>query len=276
VEEYKKNHPIISVGMPVFNGEKSISAAVNSILRQTHTDFELIISDNASNDNTEKICRELADSDIRITYIRQAINIGPTKNFEFVLKQANGKFFMWAASDDTRDAFFLELALKVIEQDPKVGLVFSDLRTVDLISGESQRTEIGFSVSEKKINRYIYRIKNERPALIYGLQRIDLLKKVKIVNFDYFDVYLSHFYELESKIKIIPIELYFSGTYGKRIPYSMTGKLIQIKGFLYAELALLNKFFNPFLAFLIWVGVVFIYTKRKNVINKVIAQHTHE
>jgi glycosyltransferase involved in cell wall biosynthesis len=94
--------------MPVFNGEKTVVRAIDSLLVQTFTDFELIISDNASSDGTEKICREYAKKDKRIKYFRQLINIGATLNFQFVLKQSVGKYFFWAACDDIHSDDFIE------------------------------------------------------------------------------------------------------------------------------------------------------------------------
>jgi glycosyltransferase involved in cell wall biosynthesis len=96
--EKTNNHvPAISIGMPVYNGEKYIREALDSLLAQTFTDFELIISDNASTDSTSNICKEYAIRDSRIRYIRQHKNIGAIANFKFLLEQASGDFFMWAA-----------------------------------------------------------------------------------------------------------------------------------------------------------------------------------
>src|SRR4030066_62015 len=91
------NHiPTVSIGMPVYNGEPYIRAALESLLAQTFTDFELIISDNASTDATESICREYAARDSRIDYVRHEKNQGASANFQFVLDQARGEFFIWA------------------------------------------------------------------------------------------------------------------------------------------------------------------------------------
>ena len=98
--------PRVSIGMPVFNGDKFIREALDSLLAQTFTDFELIISDNASTDRTEAICREYAERDKRIRYVRQAENLGPAANFRFVLDEAVGEYFMWAAADDLNGFIF--------------------------------------------------------------------------------------------------------------------------------------------------------------------------
>lgn len=101
--------PKVSIGMPVYNGDAFIREALDSLLAQTFTDFELIISDNASTDDTQLICQEYAANDCRIRYVRQSRNIGAAANFQFVLKQAVGKLFMWAAADDSWDPRFISL-----------------------------------------------------------------------------------------------------------------------------------------------------------------------
>ena len=75
----------VSIGLPVYNGERFLKVKLDSILQQTHTNFELIISDNASTDKTENICIEYKNKDNRIKYFRQEKNFGVTLNFEFVL-----------------------------------------------------------------------------------------------------------------------------------------------------------------------------------------------
>lgn len=95
--------------MPVYNGEKTIREALDSLLIQTFTDFELIISDNASTDGTEAICREYVKKDPRIRYVRQPENRGGAANFWFLLEETQGEYFMWAACDDIRSQDFLEI-----------------------------------------------------------------------------------------------------------------------------------------------------------------------
>ncbi|MES2025549.1 MAG: glycosyltransferase family 2 protein [Pseudomonadota bacterium] len=109
--------PVISIGMPVYNGEKTLRAALDSILGQTFSNFELIISDNASSDGTEEICREYIVSDSRIRYIRQAQNIGAPKNFRFVLDAARCDYFMWATADDVKSPNFLECNYSFLENN---------------------------------------------------------------------------------------------------------------------------------------------------------------
>lgn len=110
--------PVISIGMPVYNGEKDLHRVFDSLSQQTYKDIELIVSDNASTDATEQICREYASRDNRIRYIRQPENLGAVGNFRYVLNEACGEYFMWAASDDVRSPDFLELNHSFLEKNP--------------------------------------------------------------------------------------------------------------------------------------------------------------
>ena len=92
--------PRLTVGLPVYNGEKYLAESLDALLGQSYGDFELIISDNASTDATEAICREYAAKDPRITYLRQPANIGATPNHNFVFEQSHTELFKWASYDD--------------------------------------------------------------------------------------------------------------------------------------------------------------------------------
>ena len=93
------NNPELTIGIPVFNGEEFLNKKITSILQLGYENFELIISDNSSTDNTKEICNSFL-KDKRIRYFYHKKNMGPVKNFEFILKKATGKYFMWSAVDD--------------------------------------------------------------------------------------------------------------------------------------------------------------------------------
>ena len=94
------DRPRVSIGLPVYNGENFLEFALDSILGQTFQDFELIISDNASTDATESICRRYAAKDSRIRYYRNPNNQGAAQNYNRVFALARGEYFKWAAHDD--------------------------------------------------------------------------------------------------------------------------------------------------------------------------------
>ena len=115
----------IAVGLPVYNGEKFIAQALDSLLGQTTADISIIVSDNASTDRTGLIVSGYALRDPRITYIRQERNIGAQNNFKFVFRAAKSEYFMWAAADDVRSAEFIERNLAFLRTHPDfVGSTF--------------------------------------------------------------------------------------------------------------------------------------------------------
>jgi glycosyltransferase involved in cell wall biosynthesis len=91
--------PLVSIGLPVYNGEKSLRQAVDSVLNQDFGDFELIVSDNASADGTEALCREYEKRDQRVRYTRTETNIGASPNHDRAFKLSRGKYFAWMAHD---------------------------------------------------------------------------------------------------------------------------------------------------------------------------------
>lgn len=113
---------LLSIGLPVYNGEKYLQRALNSILAQDYDDIEFVISDNASSDATPDICREFAARDHRVRWERQTENKGACWNFNRVFQRAHGEFFMWAAHDDIWAASFASECIAVLEADPTVAI----------------------------------------------------------------------------------------------------------------------------------------------------------
>jgi len=113
-----KIQPKISIGIPVYNGEKFIRKCLNSLLNQTFTDFEIILSDNASTDSTTSICQEYANKDQRILFIKQKSTGNAHWNYNFVLQQAQSEYFMWASADDIWHPEFIEKNLMFLEKHP--------------------------------------------------------------------------------------------------------------------------------------------------------------
>src|SRR4030065_2003444 len=99
----KIRRPRVSIGLPVYNGERYISETLDSLLSQTYKDFELIISDNASIDRTEHICLSYAEKDERIRFSRNPVNVGSAKNYRMSFELSHGEYFRWANYDDIFD-----------------------------------------------------------------------------------------------------------------------------------------------------------------------------
>lgn len=133
------NPPRLSIGLPVYNGERFLRFTLDSLLQQTYRDFELIISDNASTDSTMQICMSYAARDPRIRYTRNKENIGAAANFNRLFELAHGKYFKWAASDDILSPTFLENCIDVLDKDPSIVLCYSRVDRINS-SGEVDGT----------------------------------------------------------------------------------------------------------------------------------------
>jgi len=125
------NKPFLSIGLPVYNGDNYLEQALDSLVNQTFSDFELIISDNGSTDRTEEICRTYAARDERIRYYRNEENLGATKNFNRTFELSSGKYFKWAAHDDVLVPEFLERCIEVLERDDSVVLCHCKTNIID-------------------------------------------------------------------------------------------------------------------------------------------------
>lgn len=112
--------PLVTVGMPVYNAEAFMEETLGSLLSQTFKDIEIVISDNASTDSTEEICRRVAAEDDRVRYLRNETNLGIVPNFNRVFELSNSKYFRWCAFDDPIAPEYIEGCLQVLEPDPSV------------------------------------------------------------------------------------------------------------------------------------------------------------
>src|SRR5215471_14790269 len=122
--------PLVSVGLFVYNGERFLEETLLSILKQTFTDFELIVSDNASTDRTSEIAKAYAERDDRIRYYRSEKNMGAGWNVRRVYELATGKYFKQAAVDDLLAPDFLRQCIEVLESDPTYVLAHSKIKVI--------------------------------------------------------------------------------------------------------------------------------------------------
>jgi glycosyltransferase involved in cell wall biosynthesis len=128
-------HPLVSIGVPVFNGERFLPAALDSLLGQSLPAFELIISDNASTDATGAICEDYVRRDRRVRYIRQPTNIGAPRNWNVLVHESRGTFFKWASANDYCAPTMLERCVKVLQEDPTTVLCYG---LTQLMDGDEQ------------------------------------------------------------------------------------------------------------------------------------------
>ena len=171
--------PLVTIGMPVYNGEEYLEEALNSILAQTFADFELIISDNASTDRTEDLCRAYAERDARIQYVRNPVNLGAARNYNHLVDLARGKYFKWASYDDLIEPDYLERCVAVLEADPDVVLCYTRNMMIDAQGQVTQRYEDRFHlVADRPSVRFRGFFK--APGMcnpIFGLMRLETLRR---------------------------------------------------------------------------------------------------
>jgi glycosyltransferase involved in cell wall biosynthesis len=170
------NKPLVSIGMPVYNGERFIQQAVDSLLAQDYKYFELIISDNASADRTADICKSYAAKDARVRYYHNEENSGPVANFNRVLECAGGEYFMWAACDDLWEPTYISTLLQSLMMTRSGVLAFPAFDNVDEHSQQIRTYPRLFELPSEDILRRLqnYITQKEwlgKANLIYGLMR---------------------------------------------------------------------------------------------------------
>ncbi|MGB7601107.1 MAG: glycosyltransferase family 2 protein [Candidatus Sulfotelmatobacter sp.] len=127
----KTESPLVSIGLPVYNGENYVAEAIQCVRNQTFCNWELIICDNSSTDGTVALCRHLADQDSRIRVYQNPRNMGVSFNYNEVFRRSQGKFFKWAAHDDLFAPRFIERCVAELDEDQRVVLVFPKLSYID-------------------------------------------------------------------------------------------------------------------------------------------------
>ena len=178
-----RSKPRVSIGLPVRNGARYLGEAVDSLLRQSYTDFELIISDNASTDQTEEICRDYAAKDPRVRYYRSTQDVGLANNYNYLFMRARGEYFKWAAADDVHEPDYVARCLDVLEHDPAVVLAYAKARFIDENGGPIDRTDPGFDLrSDIALERFRYVIyATSWVNAIFGLIRTKSLANTRLL-----------------------------------------------------------------------------------------------
>lgn len=169
--------PPVSIGMPVYNGERYLEQTLQSVLGQTFTDFVLYITDNASTDRTEAICREYAARDPRIVYRRNPVNVGAAGNYELCFQAAKSPYFRWQNADDPIEPTLLEDCLRVLEQRPDVVLAYGQTRMIDSEGRTIRDYEDKLDLQQARAaDRFIAALDNiDMQNHMYGLIRRDAL-----------------------------------------------------------------------------------------------------
>lgn len=182
-----EKRPKVSVGMPVYNGEAFLEAAIESLLAQTFTDFELVISDNASTDRTEEICRAFAARDSRVRYDRLDENLGAVPNFNRVFELSRAEYFKWAAADDVCAPTFLERLVEVL--DARLEIAWCHSRSTHIDSAgepltDADAVDVSYAAREgcSAYQRFQQVVFGGGGCLdTYGLMRSEAIRKTPLI-----------------------------------------------------------------------------------------------
>lgn len=179
-----RGDPRVSVGLPVFNGDRYLEEAIDSILAQDYTDFELVISDNASTDRTQEICDYVQRADPRVRYERQPDNRGAAWNHNRVFELSRGEYFKWAAADDLLAPGFLRSCVAALDAEPAV--VAAHPRTIQIgPHGEElgRRSLDGRTEDPRPHRRFVeMTVYHLECHPVFGLIRADVLRRTDLMG----------------------------------------------------------------------------------------------
>jgi glycosyltransferase involved in cell wall biosynthesis len=170
--------PRLTIGLPVYNGEKYLGEAIDALLGQSYEDFELVISDNASTDGTAEICQLTAQKDGRVRYIRQPKNIGLAPNHNVVVEQARGELFKWAANDDLYARELIERCVEALDEHPDVVLAHCWSARIDASGAVTRAYEYPLSTSSPRApERFRSLLFDSGGDDDYGVIRTEVLRR---------------------------------------------------------------------------------------------------
>ncbi len=234
---YESKKQLVSIGLPTFNrgNAELLVRAIESLLAQSYTNFELIISDNCSADDTEKICREYAKKDDRIRYFRQEKNIGMISQFDFLFSKIEGNYFMLTSDDDWWHPDFILKLKEALDRNPKYGIAMSSIRQIHedgslfneiIYDGPNNLSKFSYG---QVFNAVIYK-KPPAHFFICGLFRKEVIKNLfwesapRVLGGDKVLMYeaslLTHFYSIPDILwvrtsTILPDAKRYTGDYKK-------------------------------------------------------------
>jgi len=179
-------NPLVSIGIPVYNAESTITACIESALAQNYANFEILISDNASYDATSEICKMFQKRDGRIRYFRQNQNIGGVNNFNFVLEKSKGYYFKWLAADDVISSNSLTESLKSLDSN----IDYVACSTPSLFDYEHLRAQapIKYMLEGSQTSRIqeFFARPGRSHGLFYSLIKRDVLREFPFITHDFY------------------------------------------------------------------------------------------
>lgn len=176
--------PRVSIGLPVYNGERYIAEAIDSVLAQSFDDFELVVSDNGSDDATAEIVAGYVAADPRVRHLRHAETKGARWNFNTVFGECRGELFAWLAHDDVWAPGFLEQCVGRFDADPHTVLAFSHVAYIDEHSEQVGSREMTMRVGSERAHERLWDILMvwHDCLPVFGLIRADVLRRTSLIG----------------------------------------------------------------------------------------------
>ena len=176
--------PRLTIGVPVYNGERYLRFALDSILSQTYRDFELLICDNASDDGTARICEEYRARDPRVRYLRNERNLGAAGNYNRAVREARGELFKWLPHDDGIRPTNIERCVEALDRDPTVVLAYPRTTFIDeegnVLRDFVEGLDLPFDAPHKRLGRLVTDILLCNAVL--GVIRRDVLLQTRLID----------------------------------------------------------------------------------------------
>lgn len=205
--------PTVTVGMPVYNGERYLAEAIESVLAQRFDRLEVIISDNASTDGTPDMCRRYEQQDRRIRYVRNERNMGAAFNYNRLVDLARGRYFKWMAHDDRCHPDLIGACVDVLDCEPGVALCYAPTTFIDEQGRRLRTIRDGFHFRERRpSDRFRRFLPLARGWMnpVFGLYRIDVLRQTqRIGSYPSSDMILIAEIALRGEIHELPESLFF-------------------------------------------------------------------
>lgn len=212
--------PLVTIALPVYNGERFVAQAIECALTQTLTDLELIISDNGSTDATRRICEAYAACDARVTYVRFDTNQGPIKNFNRAFELARGRYIKFSPHDDVYDRTYVERCVAVLEQNPDIVACNTPFAIINE-KGEVQGMS-AFEIHADQASpheRYYALLNNAKCYDFFGVIRkaaLDRMPQPLLGRYAHTDGIVLARIGMLGRIHHIPEPLYFNRDYKER------------------------------------------------------------
>lgn len=176
--------PRLTVGVPVYNGERFLPAALDSLLSQTVGDMVILVGDNASTDSTADIIGEYAARDSRVRHFRHHQNLGAAKNYSVLCEMAETEYFRWLAADDCSEPRFHEICLAALVEHPDAVLAYPRIMMIDAEGSHLEEYEEGMHLTHDSPSERLFALLRNLKLVnaLYGVSRTKVLKRTRLLG----------------------------------------------------------------------------------------------